>query len=429
MALPLRVPVRISDSYADGTDLQLFPQLKEFPRNYLQRQDIADAFPGGAITHSRFKYRDIWWKLCHAQTKAGSVVFLAIVDELPAEPSSDNALAVRANGNMGRSVSFSAKSGHSELGRRNKFIDNLLVASDNPIPMDRYKALICLMSFLQRQMDSLSVYDPQSPDSWISFEQQELLQQVVKVGDVLARFGNADFRETSNSSRAITSKDYANLLKQYLETHGGIYEQRFLNTLSVALQDEALAVRSLLQTRCDANDLIFNQLIKHVGKEGQGGGATVINTSVINANPSNTCTANPSNTVSTTSTSTSEAKLKQAGLPALALVAAAALFLVKNKLFPGSSSSRGGSNGRSGGKSRGSKTTNTERVAVKFLANCQQELKKAQQNTELLENDWRLGKLRLLTPGVVHPPGFEPVETTYCNIDQFLSRLDSGNSS
>ena len=59
---------------------------------------------------------------------------------------------------------------------------------------------------------------------------------------------------------------------------------------------------SLLQTRCEANKLLFDQLVKHVGLEQQGGGgATVINHSSVSANPTNMLSSRPQNLVNAAS--------------------------------------------------------------------------------------------------------------------------------
>jgi hypothetical protein len=49
----------------------------------------------------------------------------------------------------------------------------------------------------------------------------------------------------------------------------------------------------LLRTRCEANQLIFQQLIKVVGQESQPGSAVVFNNSVVTASPTNHVTASP----------------------------------------------------------------------------------------------------------------------------------------
>lgn len=64
------------------------------------------------------------------------------------------------------------------------------------------------------------------------------------------------------------------------------------DALDPALQDDLIATRCLLMTRCEANNLIFNQLVRHVGLEGTGGqgsGAVVFNTSMLTTNSLNQC--------------------------------------------------------------------------------------------------------------------------------------------
>ena len=74
-----------------------------------------------------------------------------------------------------------------------------------------------------------------------------------------------------------------------------------MSILCPSTQDEVLTVRSLLQTRCESNSVIFNQLIKGIGQEGQGGGqatALVFNSSVISAKPTSVSSSNPLTQVS-----------------------------------------------------------------------------------------------------------------------------------
>lgn len=52
-----------------------------------------------------------------------------------------------------------------------------------------------------------------------------------------------------------------------------------------------------------------------------------------------------------------------------------------------------------------------ERAAVRYLSACHEELRRAGHNDELLQQDWRLGSLRLAAPmGGPLPPGYEPVD-------------------
>jgi hypothetical protein len=56
--------------------------------------------------------------------------------------------------------------------------------------------------------------------------------------------------------------------------------------------------------------------------------------------------------------------------------------------------------------------------------NCNSEVSKAQHNIRLLENDWRLGPLRLAPPGQHHPPGYEHLRGEACSVDGFLQNMD-----
>jgi hypothetical protein len=87
------------------------------------------------------------------------------------------------------------------------------------------------------------------------------------------------------------------------------------------LQEEVQSVGSLLATRCEAYDLLYDQLVRHVGLEGRGGPSTVVlNHNSAAANPNTTITANPTNT--TTASSTSKAKAVNKGLGGAAIAAA-----------------------------------------------------------------------------------------------------------
>ncbi len=53
-------------------------------------------------------------------------------------------------------------------------------------------------------------------------------------------------------------------------------------------------MRSLLRTRCEANSILFAQLVKHTGLESGGQGQAIVsNVNVISSNPTATATANP----------------------------------------------------------------------------------------------------------------------------------------
>jgi hypothetical protein len=87
------------------------------------------------------------------------------------------------------------------------------------------------------------------------------------------------------------------------------------------LQEEVQSVGSLLATRCEAYDLLYDQLVRHVGLESRGGPSTIVlNHNSAAANPNTTITANPTNT--TTASSTSKAKAVNKGLGGAAIAAA-----------------------------------------------------------------------------------------------------------
>jgi hypothetical protein len=203
--------------------------------------------------------------------------------------------------------------------------------------------------------------------------------------------------------------------------------------LVVCLQEEVQCVGSLLATRCDAYDLLYDQLVRHVGLEGRGGPSTVvINHNNASAAPNTSITANPTNT--TTASAQSKSKALNQGLGAAAIAAAGLVGLLllrglrgaaKRRSRRGSSSSDGqqqqqqrplrvpkGKNGR-------------ELLLVSQLTGCADELRKARQNEELLKDDWRLGRhVRLAwPPGPPLPPGFADEAPDACNVGQVLQEM------
>jgi len=336
----------------------------------------------------------------------------------------------------------------------NKFIEDLLVAEGSHNAMERYKALVRLMSSLRRRIVAAHIAQPTRPASWDGPQGADLLKQVVLVGECLARFGTAEFTERSNTSRAINTKDYASLLTQFLEAHGPIFTMEFIMQLSPqSLQDEVLTVRSLLQTRCDANSILFGQLVKHVGLEGTGNGqAVVYNTSVVTANPTSFATAHPRTWVQAASGAWAKASHKtRTQLGAVAAVAGVAIGAwVTRRAARGrrrgrcnSEDSDHGSAARSRrgdptGSMRGtppgaggplglaerllSSRAGSERAAVATIATCEAALSAAARNVELLEDDWRLGRgLRL--GGGRHPAGYARVDTSSCSLSGYLQRV------
>ncbi|GFR50696.1 hypothetical protein Agub_g12950 [Astrephomene gubernaculifera] len=544
---PLRVPVRVAESYVrPGDEQRLFPNFQFF----LSREEILEAWPKGQITHEKFSHGGSFWRLVKRPMAQGNSVYMAVLDEtshssstsaangsptsyaandttqrlrsmpLDAFPGHDisdvtgsdlspayasssqqpphhamslpplsgnhhhhaasglrsssalslslNAPSFRdRNGNYGNMALIASQpSGHLSLQGGglslgcggNGFMTDLLSATESPMPLDRYKAFIRLFSNLNRNREALCLPQP-APDAppsvasdpnWESPDAQELVRQMLMVGECLAKFGTAEFVDgRNNSSRAITTKDYAKLLRMYLEGHGAVFRDDFISRLPLALQDEALTVRTLLQTRCETNDMLFTQLVKHVGQEPTAGGAMVINNSSVSANPTNHMLAAPKTFVNTVSNAWSKADVKRrTQMGAVGAVAVVALWVLKRKLFGG-----GGGGGRSrrggreesewgGGSSRRSSRIRgsadlaarllderaaAERMAVRFIAAAQDELRRATHNDQLLRNDWRLGPIRLAPPGSGPvPAGYEPVQTGYCSVGAYMNALDGG---
>ncbi|KAF6261468.1 hypothetical protein COO60DRAFT_774232 [Scenedesmus sp. NREL 46B-D3] len=222
----------------------------------------------------------------------------------------------------------------SQDNEHRKFTRNLLSASSKKESLERYKAIISLIESCKRRLAALpQLQQPgASPASiaWGCEPAVSLLQAVLDVGEALASFGNSHFPEHSNEGRAILAGDYRALLRQYLSQFGFMFAAATKEQLPHDLQEEVQSVGSLLATRCEAYDLLYDQLVRHVGLEGRGGPSTlVLNHNSAAANPSTTITANPTNT--TTASATSKAKAANKGLGGAALAAAglAGLLLVR----------------------------------------------------------------------------------------------------
>jgi hypothetical protein len=195
-------------------------------------------------------------------------------------------------------------------------------------------------------------------------------------------------------------------------------------------------VGSLLSTRCDAYDLLYDQLVRHVGLEGRGGPTTVVfNHNNASANPNTSITANPTNT--TTATAHSKSKALNSGIGAAAIAAAGLVGLLLLRGLRGASTrrSRRGSGSSSGGQQQQQQQQRPLRVPkgkngrelllVSQLTGCADELRKARQNEELLKDDWRLGRhVRLAwPPGPPLPPGFADEVPDACNVGQLLQEM------
>lgn len=327
-----------------------------------------------------------------------------------------------------------------ELDRR-KFTRNLLSANNKKESLERYKAIMSLIEACRRrlelQLGPAAAAAVLAEAAWAQEPLVSLLQSVLDVGEALASFGNCHFPEHSNEARAILAGDYRALLKQYLSSFGFVFAQPTKQQLTHDMQEEVQCVGSLLATRCDAYDLLYDQLVRHVGLEGRGGPSTVvINHNNASAAPNTSITANPTNTTSASAASKSKA-LNQ-GLGAAAIAAAGLLGLLLLRGLRGASSRRsrrgGSSNGSSGGdgqqqQQRPLRVPNgkngRELLLVSQLTGCADELRKARQNEELLKDDWRLGRhVRLAwPPGPPLPPGFADGAPDACNVGQLLQEM------
>mmetsp|Transcript_9514 Transcript_9514/g.25665 ORF Transcript_9514/g.25665 Transcript_9514/m.25665 type:complete len:517 (+) Transcript_9514:115-1665(+) len=340
-----------------------------------------------------------------------------------------------------------------------KFRADMLTARSSTHAMDRYKALTRLCCALCRELASAQLSDPLDAAAWNQPEHMELLWKIYEVGEALAMFGTADFNERTNSSRAITNKDYAYLLKRFGEEFWGLFKPGFIDGLPQALQDDATAVRGLLITRFESNAIIGDQLMQNVGKEqlGQQGGGTVsvFNTSSISANPVNTVSSNTKARIHNSVAAASKL-LQQSGrlgkVPAVLLGSIASGWILRRMGLLGlvGLAGRGSKGGRSncrgrnvlcsedegdqgGTSSRGSRRSlqarreldSDERLLLAFdhADTVYKELQKAEQNGELLKNDWRLGTIRLAAPfGGPYPPGYQPINTDACEPRVFMHK-------
>lgn len=195
-------------------------------------------------------------------------------------------------------------------------------------------------------------------------------------------------------------------------------------------QEEVRSVSSLLATRCEAYDLIYDQLVKNVGLESRGNNSMFFNISTVTSKPVTTITANPTNTTNATSNSSSKSKAVNAGMGAAAIAAAGLVGFVLVKLLRGGGSS-GGSRRRGGSSSSSSQPVKRipkgrggrEMVLVSQLSVCTDELRKAAHNENLLKDDWRLGRVRLAWPPAPEPPGYDPLQPNACNVTTLLQDM------
>jgi hypothetical protein len=86
---PLRIPVKVSESYVrSGDEQKLFPNITSF----LNCHEVLDSWPTGVITHELFTYQGLNWRL-HSRRAGGPtspLQYLAILDsgenQLPLSP-------------------------------------------------------------------------------------------------------------------------------------------------------------------------------------------------------------------------------------------------------------------------------------------------------------------------------------------------------
>lgn len=206
-------------------------------------------------------------------------------------------------------------------------------------------------------------------------------------------------------------------------------------------QEDVQTIGSLLATRCEAYNLLYDQLVRHVGLENHGNSTFILNHNSAAANPNTSITANPVNT--TTASANSKSKAINQGMGAAAIAAAGLVgILVLRAMRGGGGGGRGGK-GKSSSKGSSSSSGSSslaqqqkqlripkgkggrELVLVSQLSQCGDQLRRAQRNDELLRDDWRLGRhVRLAwPPGPPEPPGYEPLTPDACNVSQLLQEM------
>ncbi|EFJ51369.1 hypothetical protein VOLCADRAFT_120451 [Volvox carteri f. nagariensis] len=397
----LRIPVRIADSYVrPGDEQRLFPNVPE----YLCLEDILSAWPRGLITHEKFLHKGTFWRLMKRPMANGNSVYMAVIDD----PGSANGNGA-ANGHLSARCTTPDSSAHR---LRSMPVDGFspvhdgsasdLVGTDyiSDVPAQRSQYHRGPLSAQHSFHHAPSAPAPLSSHG----SAQHQLQQ--RNGDLVLQpyhsSGPAGLRErnTSYNSMAIVPSQPSGGISPSQLTPGsfslGCGGNGFMTDLLAATESpmpldrfkafvrlfstlgrmrEALRlpattpraaaedvadpawespeaqdlVRQLLMTRCETNDLLFNQLIKHVGQEPAAGGAVVFNNSNVTANPTNHMLAAPRTFVNTVSNAWSKADVKRrTQLGALGGVAVVALWVLKRKLFGGGGGGGGGGRGRYG---------------------------------------------------------------------------------
>ncbi|KAG2433315.1 hypothetical protein HXX76_008381 [Chlamydomonas incerta] len=364
---------------------------------------------------------------------------------------------------LGHCLSMGAASmAQAALSGNVNFTREAMTATDSPVPVERYKAISRMIRGLERVVAASGLPSSSMRNAvgvagepaWLQLDGQNLLRQILVIAECLNKFPTAEFADSgkgNNATRAITAKDFDELVRQFILAHGGVFTDEFLGRFPpelLELRDDMEANRGLLMTRYSTNDKVFGALIKAVGHEPSGGGAMVFNATSVSANPVNHMLAAPKTLVNTVSNAWSKADTKRrTQMGALGAVAVVALWVLKRKLFGGGG---GGGRGRRGGggyddsedgysgrRRRGGgaggelvdrlvdRRAAAEHTSVRYVAACQEELRRAAKNDALLRSDWRLGPLRLALPGSGPvPEGYESVQPDYCSVDALIQDLN-----
>lgn len=192
---------------------------------------------------------------------------------------------------------------------------------------------------------------------------------------------------------------------------------------------------SLLSTRCEAYKVLYDQIVRHVGSEGRGGGGgggfgASAPCLIFNTN-SNTVDASPVTTNTNTATAASKAKALNQGIGAAAIAAAAlGAVLLARAVFRGGGGGGGSRSGSSPSPASSPRLTRLPRgkngremALVSVLSACGDELRKAGRNEALLQDDWRLGRVRLAWPPAPAPQGYAPLTAEVCDVTGALQEL------
>lgn len=175
---------------------------------------------------------------------------------------------------------------------------------------------------------------------------------------------------------------------------------------------------SLLATRCEAYKVLYDQLVRHVGQEGRGGGGGGPPCLIFNTN-TNAVDACPVTNNTNGARAEARALAANKGLGAAALAAALVGAALLARALLGARRGAGGGELRRAPRGRGGR----EMALVSALSACGDELRKANKNESLLQDDWRIGRLRLGWPVSPVPPGYAPLSAEVCDITGTLQGI------